>query len=111
MGYACPVPALNLERYSVWNRSLNHSNNAFGVRIFALRIKDPNMRFCAWPNAIEVFGEDFKVGNDIKLSINVKRMIVMVTLHDGTEQKILREVITSKLNGKDLISSASVTLE
>ena len=110
MGYACPVPAINLEKHSVWNRALNHNLPNFGVRTFALKIKDPNMRFCDWPSATEIFGEEFVVGAEIKLSIRVKRSIGIIVQHDGKEIQVLREVITSELNGKKLISTATVNL-
>jgi len=111
MGYACPVPAINLERHTVWNRALNHRGfGDFGVRVFALRIKDPNMRFCSFPKAVEVFGEEFKVGAKFKLEIHIKREILKVTTHDGVIHKVLQETISSELAGKELISRARVLL-
>ena len=111
MGYACPVPAINLGRHNSWERALRHNRFAgFGVTTFALQIKDPNMRFCEWPNATEVFGEDFKVGAEIKMEIRTLREIVKVTDHSGTERTILRETISSSLNNKELFSQARVDL-
>lgn len=111
MGYACPVPAINLNRHNVWERALRHNKFAgFGVRSFALQIKDPNMRFCDWPIATEVFGENFIVGAEVKLEIRTLRELVKFTDHTGAERVILRETISSSLNNKELFSQARVEL-
>lgn len=110
-GYACPVPAINLERWQVWNRSLNHNGfGGFGVKVFALKIKNPNMQFCHWPTAVEVFGEEFVLGAEFKLTIRTVRELVTFTDHNGDERTVLRETISSSLNDKELISQASVEL-
>ena len=110
-GYACPVPAINLDRWHAWNRSLNHSGfGAFGVKVFALKIKNPDMQFCNWPSATEVFGEDFIVGAEFKLTIRTVRELVTFTDHNGDERTNLRETISSSLNDKELIYQASVEL-
>lgn len=111
MGYACPVPAINLNRWQSWHRELNHRGSGdFGVKTFALRIQNPNMQFCHWPNAQEIFGEDFVVGAEFKMTINTRREIVEVTDHNGKKLTILREIISASLNGKDLFSQAFVSL-
>ncbi len=111
MGYACPVPAINLDRYQAWHRALNHRRGGdFGVKVFALRIKDPNMQFCGWPSATKVFGEDFKVGAEFRISIRTVREIVKFTNHNGEESTLLRETISSSLNDKELFSEARVAL-
>ncbi len=111
MGYACPVPAINLNRHNVWERALRHNQFAgFGVKSFALQIKDPNMRFCDWPVSTEVFGEDFIVGAEVKLEIRTLRELIKFTDHAGMERTILRETISSSLNNKELFSQARVEL-
>jgi hypothetical protein len=111
MGYACPVPAINFDKYLIWDRALNHNQFAdFGVRIFALKIKDPNMQFCHYPTALEVFGEDFIVGAEFKLTIRTVRQIIKVIRRDGSERKILRETISSELGGIALFSKAQLEL-
>jgi hypothetical protein len=111
MGYACPVPAINLSRHNVWNRALRHNQYAsFGVKSFALQIKDPNMRFCDWPSAASVFGEEFKAGAEVKLEIRTIRELIKLIDHAGVERTILRETISSSLNNKELFSKAQVDL-
>ncbi len=110
-GYACPVPAINLERYHTWNRSLNHNSfGGFMVKVFALRVANPNMQFCNWPSATEVFGSGFVVGAKIALEITTKREIIHNTRNDGQVEKVLVETISSELAGVDLISIARVSL-
>lgn len=112
LGYACPVPAINLKKYHVWSMALSHGRfGNFGVKEFALRVKNPNMRFCNWPVATGVFGPDFIVGAEMSLDILVKRDIIKVDNHDGTFTKYLREDISSELNGILLHSRALVELE
>jgi hypothetical protein len=110
-GYACAVPAINLEPYHTRGRALNHnSRRGFMVKTFALVVGNPNMQFCGWSSATEVFGSEFVVGAKITLSITTKREIVHNTRNDGRVQKVLVETISSELNGIELISVARVSL-
>lgn len=109
-GYACPVPAINLERYHVWDRRLNHNIGGFMVKNFALSVVNPNMQFCGQPSATNVFGTDFIKGAKFIMDITTKREIFHNTRNDGKIEKVLVETITSNLNGINLISSAFLSL-
>lgn len=95
MGHACPVPAINFEKYHADDRKLAHNKISFGVNIFALEIKHPDMRFCDRPTATDIFGPDFKLGNKISFSITTKREILIIGHFDGNFHKLLVKTITS----------------
>ncbi|NQY99413.1 MAG: hypothetical protein HRT45_01940 [Bdellovibrionales bacterium] len=110
LGYACPLPALNLEKWQVWGTRLRHNlNNGFMVTGIGLPIHDPNHRFCTgWPSAEEVFGPEFQVGNTIKVQVRIVRELVEWVDHNDVVQMGLRETVSTMLNLTPLSTSATV---
>ena len=111
-GYACPVPAINIPRYFMYNARLRPTRNLdFGVKEEALSIKNPNMRFCrGMPTAQTVFGEAFKIGKNLPLKLRFLREIVEFVDHEGKTQTMLRESVTTHFLGQDLVSHGEVLL-
>jgi len=111
-GYGCPVPAINVKHLTSRDHALNHMELGadFNEKGLALEIRDPKMRFCTHIWDTEIFGEDFVVGGKIEIELSTKREIIQVTKVDGTVRKVLRETITSELNGYGLISVAELDL-
>lgn len=108
MGYACPLPAVNIEPENVLP-ALNHRRIFdFGVTFFALRFKDPNMRFCEpFPNAQKIFGDDFKVGATLPLHVHK----VLKVVEESSGESFMIETIEATLNGVKLDSSVIVSLD
>lgn len=111
-GYACPLPAINFKRWHAYAKALEHNKYGdFRVKNWAMALKDPNERFCNfWPDAEQLFGSGFRVGADFKLSIRVQRVIYLRALDGNQTELILKETISTELNGVDLISEAEVSL-
>ena len=110
-GYACPLPAINIPSYQIWDAKLRHNQTfSFGVVGFGLRINDPNMQFCmGWPSPEQVFGVPMNEGDIINLEVRVVRDIVEFD-NNGTITTYLRETITSELGGHYLMSDSFVAL-
>lgn len=109
-GYACPLPAFNLSPNIKYELNLSHIHNGFRVKTAALALSNPNMRFCNFQTAQEVFGDEFKVGNTIDVNIDIKTTVKKIIFLDGKEIIRYTEKLTAELNGEKLHSEASLSL-
>ena len=113
MGYACPVPAINVPKWFVWGLALSHNQGGdFGVKEAALRIDKPDMRFCHFPSSPqEIFGEEYQVGSTVELSVTLTRSIVTFVGWDQKTHRGIHETLTTELFGQKLISQGFVSLD
>ncbi len=110
-GYACPVPAINLN-YIPWDVRLKHNPAInFAVTTIGLHIKNPNMQFCNWPDPKEIFGEEFEIGNELELELLVKRERGILDSKWSDSKEVVVETVSTVLLGRELISVAILDLE
>ena len=107
LGYACPVPAINVSPMVFHFAALKHNRfRSFGVKDFALEVEDPNMRFCEWPSAFEIFGEEYFIGETVV--VKIRTLLEIVERVDGTQR--LRETVSTNFLGERLVSNAEISL-
>lgn len=104
LGYACAWPGLRAPYVFEYWAKLKHGG--FMGEVLALKRGDLDMQFCARPRAVDVFGPDFYVGQQIQFPVTVELLVIK----KGNET-FLKEIISSHLFGRDLESTAYVNLE
>lgn len=111
-GYACAVPAINVDRWIMRNSRIRRSSYAdFMVNFAALTIHNPNMQFCSgWVTAQQLFGEEFKIGAQFELEIHTLRQIVETEDWNGNPITKVIETVSTELNGRKMSAFGELLL-
>lgn len=104
LGYACPWPGLRAPFVFEYWAKLKHGGG-FGKDVMAIKESDLDHQFCHWPSAEDVFGKEFVVGKELKMSVVVELVLVKIG-----KDKLLKEIISSHLFGRNLESVAYLNL-
>ncbi len=114
-GYACAVPAIQVLNFQFGQAELNHNGSVdFGVKAHheAFIVKQEGGAFCsALGDANDIFGENYVVGSNHRITVSTVRSIVIAKDWEGVPKKMLLEVVSTELLGVKLVSTASMLLE